>query len=142
LEEINWGQRIIGFETTEFFLEKSDQPVINVHNVVNRQFNVRTKHIAAWAFIIYGVILPLVARNRRIRLIIQRFRILLPPLILAFGFLLSAFLTSDRYFGGRVEELAELLLSIGLFMSILWQFVQPYWPDRQISGTEMGVESA
>jgi hypothetical protein len=142
LEELNWGQRIIGFETTEFFLEKSDQPVINVHNVINRQFHVRTKHVAAWALIIYGVLLPLAARQRRIRLLIERFRLLLPPLILAFGFLFSAFLTTDRFFGGRVEELAELLLSIGLFMSILWEYIKPYWPEHQISGDQIVSESA
>jgi uncharacterized membrane protein YhaH (DUF805 family) len=141
LEEINWGQRIIGFETTEFFLEKSDQPVINVHNVINRQFNVRTKHVAAWALVTYGFLLPLAALQPHIRLTVERLRLLLPPLILAFSFLLSAFLTSDRFFGGRMEELAELLLSMGLFMCILWEYIEPYWPDHQISGTKIGAES-
>lgn len=33
-EEISWGQRIIGFETTEFMEEFNDQDEVNLHNLV------------------------------------------------------------------------------------------------------------
>jgi len=133
LEEISWGQRIFGFQTTQFFMENSDQQEINIHNVINERFNIRTKHVTALVMFIYGAFLPLLARSRRVRLIVEKFRVILPPLVLAFSFTLSGVLTIDRYFGGREEEISELFLSACLFLTVLWQFIQPYWPDRQIS---------
>ena len=53
LEEVSWGQRIMGIETTEFFSKHNDQDEINAHNVVSRylatkSFPIRkTREIAA-----------------------------------------------------------------------------------------------
>jgi hypothetical protein len=141
MEEISWGQRIFKVQTPEFFEKNSDQQEINIHNVINEWFSIRTKQVAAWVMFTYGALLPLLALSRRVRLIFEKFRILVPPLILAFGFAMSSFLTSDSFFGGREEEIAEMFFGVYLFMTILWQFIQPYWPDHQISPSTVSKET-
>ena len=125
LEEISWGQRIFGLESSKFFLENSDQQEINIHNVVNEWFSVRTKNIAALVFFIYGAVFPLAALNHHIRNFVKKWGILIPPLILIPGFVLASFLTVDLFFTGQDEEVAELFFSMLLFLTISFQFLDP-----------------
>ena len=118
MEEISWGQRIFGIKSAEFFLENSDQQEINVHNVVNLWFDVRTKHVAAFVLMIFGICLPLLAMNQKMNTLFGKLRIVVPPLFLAWGFALGAFLTLD-IFSGMEEEVAELLLSLCLLLFII-----------------------
>ena len=46
LEEISWGQRVFGLESTEFFLEHSDSQEMNAHNVLQNVLAIKTKHVA------------------------------------------------------------------------------------------------
>ena len=123
LEEISWGQRIFGIESTSFFLENSDQQEINVHNVINEWFSVRTKNIAALVLFSYGAVLPLAALNRHVRAFVNKLGVLVPPLILVPGFILASFLTIDLFFTGQDEEVAELFFSMLLFLTILFQYL-------------------
>jgi hypothetical protein len=125
LEEISWGQRIFGMQSTSFFVENSDQQEINVHNVINEWFSVRTKNIAALVLFSYGAVLPLAALNRHFRAFVNKLGILVPPLILIPGFILASFLTVDLFFTGQDEEVAELFFSMLLFLTILYQFLDP-----------------
>jgi hypothetical protein len=117
-EEISWGQRIFQVESPEFFMENSDQQEINVHNVLNLWFSVRTKHVAAFVLFIFGVCLPLLAMNKKMKTLFKKLRIVVPPLFLAWGFALGAFLTLD-IFSGQEEEVAELFLSLALLLFII-----------------------
>ena len=63
LEEISWGQRIFNIESTKLFLEHSSQNEINIHNIFQKLFKLKTKHIAAVAFFFYGVCLPILLLN-------------------------------------------------------------------------------
>ena len=117
-EEISWGQRVFQIESSEFFMENSDQQEINVHNVVNLWFNVRTKHVAAFVLFLFGVGLPLAALNPKMKSLFEKLCIVVPPLFLSFGFVIGAFLTLD-IFSGREEEVAELFLSLSLFLFII-----------------------
>jgi len=130
LEEISWGQRIFGLESTNFFLENSDQQEINVHNVINEWFSIRTKHVAAFVLFIYGAVLPLAALNQRIKLLARKLGVLVPPLILVPGFVLATFMTVDLFFTGQEEEVAELFFSLLLFLAITFQFLDPSGSDR------------
>jgi hypothetical protein len=125
LEEISWGQRIFGLESSSFFLENSDQQEINVHNVINEWFSVRTKNIAALVLFSYGAVLPLAALNRHVRAFVNKSGIIVPPLILVPGFILASFLTIDLFFTGQDEEVAELFFSMLLFLTILFQYLYP-----------------
>ncbi len=129
LEEISWGQRIFGLESANFFVENSDQQEINVHNVINEWFSIRTKHVAAFVLFIYGAVLPLAELNHRVRLLARKLRVLVPPLILVPGFALATFLTVDLFFTGQDEEVAELFFSILLFLTITFQYLDPSGSD-------------
>jgi hypothetical protein len=111
LEEISWGQRIIGVNSPRFFLEYSDQQEINIHNVLQEILDFRTKHVAAYLLFIYGVCLPVLAINQKIRKVIKGIGIILPPLVLSLGFLIAGILMID-YFAGREEEVGELLFAL------------------------------
>ncbi|HEY5743231.1 MAG TPA: hypothetical protein VIS99_11880, partial [Terrimicrobiaceae bacterium] len=58
-EEISWGQRVLHIKSPSFFLENSSQREINVHNVIQKKFHIKTKHIAGLTLFVYGVCLPL-----------------------------------------------------------------------------------
>jgi hypothetical protein len=126
IEEISWGQRVFGLESSEYFLEHSDQQEINVHNIVNEQFSVRTKHIAAWALLAYGVVLPMLARSYWVFSFVKRLGIVIPPLVLIPGFIFASVMTWDRYFNGQDEEVAEFFFSILIFLVMVFQF----WRSR------------
>jgi hypothetical protein len=123
LEEISWSQRIFGVESPAYFIEHSDQQEINIHNVINKQLNVRTKYLVAFALLSYGAVLPLISLIRGVRSLVVKLRIVIPPLVLVPGFVLAALMTWDRYFNGQAEEIAELFFSISLFLVIVFQFL-------------------
>jgi hypothetical protein len=131
LEEISWGQRFFNLESPEFFIEHSDQQEINVHNVVSELLTVRTKHIAALVMVAYGVVLPIFVYLPVVRNTMERLHVLIPPKILIPGFLLSSFLTWDRYFNGKDEEIAELFFSSLLFLVLIFNFWQLVTNDQQ-----------
>lgn len=124
MEEISWGQRIFAIESSDFFMANSDQQEINVHNVVNLWFDVRTKHIAALALFVFGVGLPVVALNLKMKTLFEKMCIVVPPLFLSLGFALGAFLTLD-IFSGKEEEIAEFFLSLSLLLFIILENLKP-----------------
>jgi len=128
VEEISWGQRLFGVDSPEYFMTYSDQQEINVHNVVNKTFSVRTKHIAAWALLGYGVALPILARSRWVHSKLNKLGIVIPPEVLIPGFILASTMTWDRYFTGQDEEVAEFFFSILIFLVMVFQFwvTQPH----------------
>lgn len=122
LEEISWGQRIIGVNSPHFFLEYSDQQEINVHNVLQEILDIRTKHVAAYLLFIYGVCLPVLTINQKLRKVIKGIGIILPPLVLSLGFLIAGILMVD-YFTGREEEVGELLFALCFLFFMLHEFL-------------------
>ena len=122
IEEISWGQRIFAVDSPEYFMEHSDQQEINIHNVVNEQFSVRTKHVAAWALLAYGVVLPMLGRSQWVFSFVKRLGIVIPPLVLIPGFIFASVMTWDRYFSGQDEEVAEFFFSILIFLVMVFQY--------------------
>jgi hypothetical protein len=121
-EEISWGQRIFSIESSDFFLENSDQQEINIHNVVNQWLGVRTKHISAIILFFYGVCLPLLNLIKKFSSFLEKTRVIIPPIYLTIGFSLGAFLTID-IFSGLEEEIAELFLSLSLLMFVIHEYL-------------------
>ena len=121
-EEISWGQRVFEIESTEFFMKNSDQQEINVHNVVNKWFNVRTKHIAALVLFFYGVCLPLLNMNPKFEAFLGKISVSIPPVYLVVGFSIGAFLTID-IFSGLEEEIAEFFLGLSLFLFVIHEYI-------------------
>ena len=136
IEEISWGQRIFGLESPEYFVEHSDQQEINLHNVVNEQFSVRTKHLAAIGLLGFGVAVPLLALFPLIRGWADRVGILVSSKVLIPGFVLASLMTWDRYFNGQDEEVAEFFFSTLLFLSLVFSF----WTLQPNQGVKEKIE--
>ena len=133
LEEISWGQRILGFESGELFTECSDQHEVNLHNVVQDYLKRRgspivwTRKIAALALFAYGVIGPILNRFVPFARLFRRIRLVVPPPALVLGFLLGSFLAWADWPTGREEELGEFLFALCFALLVpLWLLQQRY----------------
>ncbi len=126
-EEISWGQRVFGLESPTFFKEGSTTQEISAHNVIQDTFDVKTKHIAGIVLFLYGVLLPMLARSRSVRGILDRTGLVVPPGGMILSWLVAALLMFDRP-TGEEEEIGELLFGICFVL-----FVAGEW----INATEM-----
>jgi hypothetical protein len=112
LEEISWGQRILGIQAPAVFQQYSDQREINLHGVAQRLLVVRTKDVAALLMVIYGVVFPWMRRTGRLPPRLER-HLLVPPAFLSVPFVIGALFMIDLP-TGREEEIGEFLLSLCL----------------------------
>ena len=118
-EEISWGQRVVGMETTGVFAKYSDQNEINFHNTLQGLADVKTKHIAMYALFIYGVILPWLCRKRKVNGDwFRRHQLIVPPTYLSAGFLIATLFMIDIPTGNEVE-VGEFLYSICFLLMML-----------------------
>lgn len=125
LEETSWGQRIMDIDTPEFFLRNSDQSEINIHNVLQQQSGVLTRHVATWCLLVYGVCLPLIAFIRRGRggEVFTR-PCFVPPVILVGDFLIAyCFLYFDRS-AGQGEEPGEFFASLCFLFFLVLEWLK------------------
>lgn len=65
-EEISWGQRLLGFETSHFFLENNTQSETNLHNLVIKgvKVNFVISQVFVWSLVAYLLVLPYLYRRR------------------------------------------------------------------------------
>ncbi len=112
-EEISWGQRIFGFETTAAFKEINVQREMNLHN----SFGYLADHLFIAGVAIYGALLPFLAwRYRFWRQVTGWLGLPLASTGLAIGFLLVSGIHDWTVYrilpdssGVRAPELRELL---------------------------------
>jgi hypothetical protein len=123
LEELNWGQGLMGIKTPEFFYKYSDQGNINAHNLLQKTFHFKTKHVAGWVLFFYGVCLPLICLRKNIRASLAKKHIVIPPLILSHSFFIAALMMID-FPTGQEEELGELFFSICFLLFIIQEYVK------------------
>jgi len=115
LEEISWGQRLIGYRPPEYFLENNFQQELNVHNIVDTDLRKLALRVVIFG---YGVALPLVMLLPTIGIRLGRIGIVAPPVAFAPAFLLTgAFqLVYPIRFTG---EWVELMLGLCFLFSAL-----------------------
>ena len=131
-EELNWGQRIIGWGTAESFAEINKQGETNLHNIYGVGATFKWIQLLVGA---YGTILPLAVLRWRVP---DRFRDLvawvIPPVSLASYFV---FLFVWRLFRNFMEEpegfyfviaeyneVMELILAMGFLLFMVYQLRQ------------------
>lgn len=120
LEEISWGQRIFGIETTGVFHKYSDQNEVNLHNTFQGVFHIKTKHIALIVLFIYGCILPGIIQKGKFHFDKMPLKLLIiPPMFLRLGFAIASILMLD-FQTGHEEEIGEFFFSICFFIMMLW----------------------
>jgi tetratricopeptide (TPR) repeat protein len=123
MEEISWGQRLIGFESPAFFAEQNVQGETNLHNLltgpVNAPLKVFIEFALAAALIGYGLIYPLLLQaGNSMAGRLNRLGVLPPPL-----YLWPLFVTAALFEVGWLKineaEIAELLVGTALMLTLL-----------------------
>ncbi len=115
MEEISWGQRLVGYRAPVYFLEHNFQQELNVHNVVSTPLRKLVKKVVIG---LYGVALPLIVLHPRIALWSRRVGLVLPPLALvpAFALNLVLYVWYPMPFTG---EVVELVLGLSFLSAML-----------------------
>lgn len=90
LEEISWGQRLIGYQPPTYFLEQNYQQEFNLHNLIATDLRMLAMQIVLLG---YGVLGSSLALHPTLRGWLQALRIPVPPpvLIPAFAALSAAY---------------------------------------------------
>lgn len=123
LEEISWGQRIIGFETPDFLTARNLQGEANLHNIFTGPYKSALKDFLsfglAFGLIGYGLLYPLaLTRNWRIAIWLDKIGIAAPPLVL-WPFFTVAGVFELKPLSFNEAEVAELLVAMGLAITAL-----------------------
>ena len=139
MEEISWGQRILGISTPEFLKEHNLQGEINFHNLLTGPYSTVLKDTIAYclagALALYGFAYPLARPRLRIAQWLDRVGVAPPPLFAAPFFLTAAILELGPL-SFNEAEIAELAVGCALMiMSIQYAMalpeqLEPLSPDR------------
>ena len=124
-EEISWGQRIIGFESSAYFLEHNEQDEFNFHNLELNGRNMAETifgPVLNIAVLSYLIGLPLLfGRFTWVRSLVDRLAIPVPPV--SFGLLMLglglSFVALDAV-ASRVWEVHELIFSGVMMAVVIW----------------------
>lgn len=121
-EEVSWGQRIVGWESGEFFQENNKQFETNIHNLMIGDMHL-TKTlfgpILTLVILLYLVVLPLLyTRSERIAALANRFAVPVPWLRHAVVALAASILISliDVQRKWEVYELVFALITASIFV--------------------------
>jgi len=121
-EEISWGQRIIGWESNEFFQENNKQDETNLHNIIvfgTQLTKTLFGPVLTAIILVYLVVLPLLyVRTDRVQRLSDRFVVPVPWLkhgiIALFASILIALIDVDRKW--EVYELVFSLIVVSIFL--------------------------
>lgn len=103
MEEISWGQRLLGYETPRYFLEHNYQKELNLHNVVATRF----RKLALGVFLAgYGLFLPLVRTLPLTMGLFHKLRLQAPPVALvpSFAILFGVYIVYPWRYTGEIVE--------------------------------------
>jgi uncharacterized membrane protein len=124
-EEISWGQRLFGIETPTGIARYNTKDETNLHNMFPFLTGVKTRYISSVLVFIYGIILPLLSLAAPIRRTLDRYSIIVPGLSLVPLFFVSGLLAFFDQPTGEEEELAEMLIAIGYFLTVVLYLIRP-----------------
>ena len=118
MEEISWGQRIVGYRPPRYFLAHNFQQELNIHNVVATHYRKIALHTVIIGF---GLLLPVISLAPPVRRLAERCGVTPPPLAL-----IPAFIATWIFYAGypwtHSGEWVELMLGLGFLFSGLWGF--------------------
>lgn len=115
MEEISWGQRVLGYSPPRYFLENNFQQEINFHNVMATSLR---KQLLGAILVVYGLLLPILDRIPRGKGLLKKLRITAPPAGLApiFIALLALLVVYPLRYTG---ELIEACMALGFLFAAL-----------------------
>ena len=108
MEEISWGQRLLGYQPPRYFLQNNYQQELNIHNVMATSLR---KQLLGLVLVSYGFVLPLLERIPSARKLLHKLQIVAPPLGLApiFVVLMVLLITYPLRYTGELIEAAMAL---------------------------------
>jgi len=109
MEEISWGQRLLGYRAPDFFLERNFQQELNLHNVVDTSLR---KIVMKIILLGYGVIMSAAGLWPPVKRIFLHLRIVAPSPLLIVSFL-AMFLIYSWYPWSHTGEWVELSMALG-----------------------------
>ena len=126
MEEISWGQKLIGFESTEFFQNYNSQEEVTLHNLiwVNEYLDkglMFVALIAGTSWLIYKLISKS-KHNYQAKFIIPRWFLASFFIIVFMFFYLVEYVETWNSTIENFQESAELIFSLGGFCFILTNF--------------------
>jgi hypothetical protein len=117
MEEISWGQRLLGYRAPDYFLEQNYQQEFNFHNVVGTSDR---KLVLKTILLGYGVILSAFSVWPAGRRVLERLRIVVPPPMLLVSFL-AMFVFYSWYPLRHSGEWVELAMAFGFAYAALFE---------------------
>ena len=116
MEEISWGQRLLGYRPPDYFLEQNYQQEFNFHNVVDTSYRKLAMQLILLG---YGVLLSALSLARPAARILQRWRIVAPPPGLIVSFLAMSVIYK-WYPWSHTGEWVEFTMALGfMFAAVL-----------------------
>lgn len=133
-EEISWGQRILGIESSEYFKQNNAQQEMNLHNMVVGDIKINKlifSKILTVILIIYLIILPVIYQNSgKLKNLMAKFAVPLPHWHHSLAFVIVT-LAIFAIPSSKKWELYELAFGVIFFLI----FINPY-NSRIYSRTE------
>ncbi|AOW19963.1 hypothetical protein [Urechidicola croceus] len=128
-EEISWGQRIFGIESSEYFIENNAQGETNLHNMVVGETKINKlifSQILTLILIIYLIILPVLYRKvTSIKNLVNTFAVPIPYWKHTIAFIIATallvFIPSERKW--ELYELAFAVIFLLIFLNPLNKFI-------------------
>lgn len=125
MEEISWGQRVLGYRPPPYFLEHNFQQELNFHNLVDDDL----RSLALKAVILgYGVILPLLGLVPPLGRLLLRLGVVVPPPELIPGFGVTYWLY-EAYPFSFSGEITEYMLGLGFLFAALVRWREMREPE-------------
>ena len=106
MEEVSWGQRLLGYRPPSYFLEHNFQQEFNVHNVWSTSLRKTGVKAVIGG---YGIVLPLIMLVAPVRRLLERAAVVAPPAELIPSFA-AAYIMYETYPWKFSGELVELML--------------------------------
>lgn len=130
MEEISWGQRLLGFTPPDYFLENNYQQELNLHNVFSSMLRMMALRIAVLG---YGLVLPLLGLVPALKGRLNRFGLRGAPLQMIPAFV-ATYAMVEAYPWKYSGEIAELMFGLSLLAGgFLTLSSLPPTPDSKTS---------
>jgi len=121
-EEVSWGQRILGVESSEFFQKNNAQGETNLHNLVVGDTKINKLIFGtglALVLLIYLVVLtPLYWRNERVRQFLRRFGVPIPRLYHIVCYVVLLVVVELIMEASRKGEMTEVVGAIIVYLNL------------------------
>ena len=129
-EELSWGQRIFGFETSEFFLEHNSQQEAGLHNleivVGDRKYKLNRivfgTGLAIAVFIYLLIMTPLYRRNSKFRRFVDSFAVPMPQTYQALGYVFVVAVAELLIDSSKRGEITEFGGSLVFMLNVVFPY--------------------